>query len=73
MRQESFSPGDICMGEPVLLDGYCHAFLIEFHTVRFVSNVASQYWDISSGHRLCSESSYEKNLGGRSTYGFPFY
>jgi hypothetical protein len=61
MRQESFSPGDICIGEPIL-DHYCHAFLIEFHTVRFISNVASQYWDVVSGHRLCSESSYEQKL-----------
>jgi hypothetical protein len=32
MRQESFSPGDICIGVPILLDDYCHAFLIASHT-----------------------------------------
>jgi len=62
MRQESFSPGDICIGEPILLDDYCHAFLNESHIVRFVSNVASQCWNMSSRHRLCSESSYEQKL-----------
>ena len=62
MRQESFSPRDMCIGEPVLLDDYCHAFLIESHTVGFVSNVASQCWDIGPGHHLCIESSYEHEL-----------
>jgi len=73
MRQESFSPGDICIGEPILLDDYCHTFLIESHTGRFVSNVALQFWDIGSGHRLCNESSYEHELRRKKYVGFPFH